>query len=135
MKTSSKDKADKEKNRIEGTYKIIASLIHQLAKEDLFSVEKFSCDNNEQTLFEEFKKNNAVYHHNCVSNNQQKLKRFLDKRKRDDDKQKEANMNKRSKRSNVKEPPPSILGELKCLFCGVTDDMSNLCAGGTQHAT
>ena len=82
VKTSSKEKGDKEKERIEETYKKIASLIHQLAKEDLFPVEKSSCDNNEQTLFEKFKKNNAVYHHNCVSNNQQKLKKFLNKRKR-----------------------------------------------------
>ena len=46
-----------------------------------------------------------------------------------------ANMNKRSKRSDVKEPQPDILGEFKCLFCGVTDDVSNISAGGTQHAT
>ena len=25
--------------------------------------------------------------------------------------------------------------ESMCLFCGVTNDVSNLCAGGTQHAT
>ena len=89
MKISSKENTDKEKERIEETYKKIASLIHQLTKEDLFSVENFSCDDNEQSLFEKFKKNNAVYHHNCISNNQQKLKRFLNKRKRDDDKQKD----------------------------------------------
>ena len=34
-------------------------LLHQLAKQDLFSVEKFSCDNNEQTIFKIFKTNSA----------------------------------------------------------------------------
>ena len=134
VKASSKEKADIEKRKIEETYKKIASVIHQLAKQDLFSVEKFSCDNNEQTILEIFKANNAVYHHNCISNNQQKWKRSLEKRKRDDDMKKEAKVNKRSKRSNIEETPPIILRE-KCLFCGAADDVSNLCAGGTQHAT
>ena len=98
-------------------------------------VEKFSCDNNEQTILEISKANNAVYHYNCFSNNQQKLKKYLEKRKRDDDKKKEAKANKRSKRSDIEETPPIVLGEYKCLFCGVADDVSNLCAGGTQHAT
>ena len=40
FKASSKEKADKERKKIEETYKKIASLIHQLAKEDLFSGEK-----------------------------------------------------------------------------------------------
>ena len=131
VKASSKEKADKKKKKIEEIYKNIASLIHQ----DLFSVGKFSCDNNEQTVLKIFKVNNAVYHHNCVSNNQQKLKRSFGKRKRDDDKKKEAKANKRSKRSDIEETPPIVLGEYKCLFCGVADDVSNLCAGGTQHAT
>ena len=59
-KSLSKEKTDKEKKKIEKTYKKIASLIHQLAKQDLFSMEKFSCDNNEQTILELFKANNAV---------------------------------------------------------------------------
>ena len=70
VKVSFKEKADKEKKKIEETYKKFTSLIHQLAKQDLFSVEKLSCDNNEQTILEIFKANNAVYDHNCVSNNQ-----------------------------------------------------------------
>ena len=70
-KSLSKEKTDKEKKKTEKTYKKIASLIHQLAKQDLFSMEKFSCDNNEQTILELFKANNAVYHHNYVSHNQQ----------------------------------------------------------------
>ena len=70
-KSLSKEKTDKEKKKIEKTYKKIASLIHQLAKQDLFSMEKLSCDNNEQTILELFKANNAVYHHNYVSHNQQ----------------------------------------------------------------
>ena len=28
-----------------------------------------------------------------------------------------------------------VLGEYKYLFCGVADDVSNFCAGGTQHGT
>ena len=91
---SSKEKADKEKKKIEETYKKIASLIHQLAKQDLFPVEKFSCDDNEQGILEIFKANNAVRHHNCVSNNKQKLKRSLERRNRDDDKKKEPKANK-----------------------------------------
>ena len=42
VKASSKQKADKEKKKIEEKCKKITSLIHQLAKQDLFSVEKFS---------------------------------------------------------------------------------------------
>ena len=98
-------------------------------------MKKFSCDNNEQTILETFKANNAVYHHNCASNNQQKLTRYFEKRKRDDDKRKETKTNKRSKRSDIEETQPIVLGVYKCLFCGVADDVSNLCAGGTQHAT
>ena len=98
-------------------------------------MEKFSCDNNEQAILEIFKANNAVYHHNCVPNNQEKLKRSLEKIKRDHDKKKEAEANKRSKRSDIEETPPIVLGEYKFLFCGVADDVSNFCAGGTQHAT
>ena len=79
VKVSFKEKADKEKKKTEETYKKFTSLIHQLAKQDLFPAEKFSCDNNEQTILEIFKANNAVYHHNCISNNQQKLKRSLRK--------------------------------------------------------
>ena len=81
VKASSKEKADKEKNKTEETYKKIASLIYQLAKQDMFSLKKLSFDNNEETILERFKANNAVYHHNCVSNNQHKLKRSLEKRK------------------------------------------------------
>ena len=77
VKASSKEKAEKEKKKIEETYKKIASLIHRLAKQVFFLMEKFSCDNNKQTKLKIFKANNAVYHHNSVSNNQQKLKRSL----------------------------------------------------------
>ena len=84
------EKTDNEKKKIEKSYKKIVSLIHQLAKQDLFSMEKFSCDNNEKTILHIFKVNNAVYHHNCVSNNQQKLNRSLEKRKRDNEKKKES---------------------------------------------
>ena len=132
---SCEEKADKEKKKPEETYKKIASLIHQLAIQDSFSVENFSCDNNEQTILEIVKANNAVYHHNCVSNNQQKLKRSLEKRKRDDDKRKEAKANKRSKRSDIEDTPLFVLGGYKCLFCEVANDVSNICSGGTQHAT
>ena len=135
VKASSKEKADKENKKIEETYQKIASLIHQLAKQDLFLVEKFSCDDNEQEILEIFKANNAVHHHNCVSNNKQKLKRSLEKRKRDDDKKKETKANKWSKRSDIEETPMIVLGEYKYLFCGVADDVSNFCAGGTQHGT
>ena len=38
VEASSKEKAYKEKKKIEETYKKIASLIHQLAKQDLFLV-------------------------------------------------------------------------------------------------
>ena len=41
----------------------------------------------------------------------QKLKKSLEKRKRDNDEKKEAKANKRSKRSDIKETPPIILGE------------------------
>ena len=81
VKASSKEKADKEKNKTEETYKKIAPLIYQLAKQDMFSLKKLSFDNNEETILERFKANNAVYHHNGVSNNQHKLKRSLEKRK------------------------------------------------------
>ena len=91
------EKTDKGKKKIEKTYKKIVSLIHQLAKQDLLSMEKFSCDNNEKTILHILKLNNAVYHQNCISNNQQELKRSLEKRKRDNDKKKEAKANKRSK--------------------------------------
>ena len=84
------EKTDNEKKKIEKSYKKIVSLIHQLAKQDLFSMEKFSCDNNEKTILHIFKVNNAVYHNNCVSNNQQKLNRSLEKRKRDNEKKKES---------------------------------------------
>ena len=99
VKSSSKEKTDKENKKVEETCQKIASLIHQLAKQNLFSMAKFSCDNNEQTVLEMFKVNKAVYHHNCVSNNQQKLKRSLEERKR-------GNMIRRKKLkriSNVKE--------------------------------
>ena len=76
VKASSKEKPDKEKRKIEETYKKIASLIHQLAKKDIFRW-KNDRDNNEQTILEIFKASNAVYHHNCVSSNQQNLKRSL----------------------------------------------------------
>ena len=109
VEASSKEKAYKEKKKIEETYKKIASLIHQLAKQDLFWW-KLSCDNNDQTILEIFKANNAVYHHNCIWNNQQKLKRSLEKRKRDDDKKKEAKANKWSKRRDIEEKAPIILG-------------------------
>ena len=71
VKASSKEKADKEKKEIEETYKKTVSLIHQLAKQDLFLVEKFSWHINEQTILEIFKADNAVYYHNCISNYQQ----------------------------------------------------------------
>ena len=73
-------------------------------------MEKFSCDNNEQTILEMLKMNKAIRHHNCISNNQQKLKRSLEKRKRGQDKRKEAKANKRCKRSNIEETPPIVLG-------------------------
>ena len=92
-------------------------------------------DNNEQTILEIFKASNAVYHHNCVSSNQQNLKSSVEKIKRDEDKKKVAKANKKSKRSDIEETPTIILGEYKCLFCGVANDVSNLFAGGTQHAT
>ena len=66
VRASSKEKVYKEKKKIKEIYKKPASLIHQLAKQDLFLVEKFSCDNNEQTTLEIFKVNNAVYHHNYI---------------------------------------------------------------------
>ena len=111
VKASSKQKADKEKKKIEEKCKKITSLIHQLAKQDLFSVEKFSCDKNKQTILKIFKVINAVYDHNCAWNNQENLKRSLEKRKRDDDKKKEAKANKRSKRSDIQETPSIFLGE------------------------
>ena len=135
VKSSSKGKTDKENKKTEETYQEIASFIHQLAKQNLFLMEKFSCDNNEQTILKMIKVNKAVYHHNCVSNNQQKLTRSSEKRNRGNDKKKEAKANKRCKRSDIEETPPIVLGEYECLFCGVADDVSNLCAGGTQHAT
>ena len=134
VKASSKEKADKEKKKIEETYKKIASLIHQLAKKDMFRWKNYR-DNNEQTVLEIFKASNAVYHHNCVSSNQQNLKSSVEKIKRDEDKKKVAKANKKSKRSDIEETPTIILGEYKCLFCGVANDVSNLFAGGTQHAT
>ena len=127
VKASSKEKADKEKKKIKESYKKIASLIHQLAKEDLFLVERFSCDNNAQTILEIFKANNAAYHHNCVSNNQQNLKRSLEKRKRDDYRKTEVKANKWSKRGDIKETPLIVLGEYKCLFCEVANNVSNFC--------
>ena len=93
-------------------------------------MEKFFCDNNEQTVLKILKANKVVYHHN-----QQKLNRSLDKRQRDDDTQKEAKVNKRCKRTDIEETPPIVLGEYKCFFCRVAKDVSNLRAGGTQHAT
>ena len=66
VKASTKEKAYKEKKKFKEIYKKPASLIHQLAKQDLFLVEKLSCDNNEQATLEIFKVNNAVYHHNCI---------------------------------------------------------------------
>ena len=107
VKSSSKGKTDKENKKTEETYQEIASFIHQLAKQNLFLMEKFSCDNNEQTIL---KMNKAVCHHNCISNNQQKLKRSLEKRKRDQDKRKEAKANRRCKRSDIEETPPIVLG-------------------------
>ena len=131
VKSSSKEKTDKENKKIEETYQKIASLIHQIAKQNLFSMEKFSCDNNDQTILKMFKVSKAIYHHNCVSNNQQKLKRSLEKRKRGNDKKKEAKANKRCKRSDIEETPPIVLGEYK----RSVEYVSNLCADGTQHAT
>ena len=63
VNASCEEKADKEKKKTEETYKKIASPIHQLAIQDLFSMKIFSCDNNEQTILERVKTNNAVYHH------------------------------------------------------------------------
>ena len=65
-------------------------------------MEKFFCDNNEQTVLKILKANKVVYHHYCVSNNQQKLNRYLEKRQRDDDTQKEAKVNKRCKRTDMR---------------------------------
>ena len=101
----------------------------------MFSMEKLSCDNNEETILKRFKANNAVYRYNCISNNQHKLKRSLEKRKIDYDKQKVAKANKGSKRSDIEEAPPIILADYRYLFCGVSNDVSKLCAGGTQHET
>ena len=101
----------------------------------MFSMEKLSCDNNEETILKRFKANNAVYRYNCISNNQPKLKRSLEKRKIDYDKQKVAKANKGSKRSDIEEAPPIILADYRYLFCGVSNDVSKLCAGGTQHET
>ena len=98
-------------------------------------MEKLSCDNNEETILKRFKANNAVYRYNCISNNQHKLKRSLEKRKIDYDKQKVAKANKGSKRSDIEEAPPIILADYRYLFCGVSNDVSKLCAGGTQHET
>ena len=42
VKASSKEKAYKEKKKFKEIYKKPASLIHQLAKQDLFLVEKLS---------------------------------------------------------------------------------------------
>ena len=135
VKSSSKEKTDKGNKKIKETYQKTASLIHQLAEQNLFSMKKFSYDNNEQTILEMFKVNKAVYHHNCVSSNQQKLKGSLEKRKRGNDKKKEPKANRQCKRSDTKDRPLIFLGEYKCLFCRVADDVSNLCPGGTQHAT
>ena len=63
------------------------------------------------------------------------MKRSLEKRKGGNEKKKEAKTNKPCKRSDVEETLPIALGEDKCLLCGVADDVSNLCAGGTRHAT
>ena len=98
-------------------------------------IEKFSCDNNEQTVLEMLKANKVVYHHNCVSNNQQKLNGSLEKRQRDDDTQNEAKANKRCERSDIEETPPIVLGEYECFFCRVAEDVINLRVGGTQDAT
>jgi len=81
-----------------------------------------------KTFLAKLKEKHAVYHHNCVSNFRQKVKRKLNKK----DTEKSSSSNKRTKRSDSQ----SInLGELKCLFCMKEDIPSNLCAGGTQHAT
>ena len=123
VKVSSKEKTVKEKKKIEENYKKIASLIHQLG--DLFSVVKFSCD----IMSRQFSKYSKWAIQLTITVASQTISR-----KRDDDKNKEAKVNKRSKRSGIEETPPIFLGEYKCLFCGVADDVSNLCAGGTQHA-
>ena len=49
--------------------------------------------------------------------------------------QKEPKANKRCKESNIGETPTIVLGEYKCFFCRVADDVSNLCAVWIQHAT
>ena len=46
-----------------------------------------------------------------------------------------AKANKRFKRSNIEETLPIVLQEYQCLFCGVANDVSNLCADETEHAT
>ena len=68
-----------------------------------------------------------MYHHNCVSNIHRKLTRALEK----EAKAKQIPC-KRSRRS---EEQPIVLGENKCLFCLQIDELKNLCAGGTKHAS
>ena len=48
-------KKQTEKKKIIETYEKIASLIHELAKQDFFLVEKLSYDNNEQKILKIFK--------------------------------------------------------------------------------
>ena len=116
------------------TYKKLSKTIQQLTELDSFSLEHFGCENNEASILAKLKAKRAVYHHNCVSNFNKKLKRALEKREKESSKQLEAIPipNKRSRRS---EEQPISLGVNKCLFCMKIDDLTNLCAGGTQHAT
>ena len=60
---------------------------------------------------------------------------LLWKERGNDDKKKEAKANKRSKRSDVEEAPPIVLGKYKCYFSWVANNVTNFCPGGTQPAT
>ena len=76
-------------------------------------------------------KDKARYHHKCKSRyNTQKIDRILDKRKKQNPA--EGPSEKRTTRSSYDK---NEFGSLFCAICGKQDDMDNLHAAGTFHAT
>ena len=105
---SSKEKSDKEKKKMKKlTRKLYHSSINLLNK--IYFRWKSSLVIIMNRKYLEY--SNWTMQSTVTLHLNQKLKKSLEKRKRDNDEKKEAKANKRSKRSDIKETPPIILGE------------------------
>ena len=72
---------DRSTASTENSYSKISKIIAALSELDLFSVERFDCEQNGSSILERLNEQQAVYHHNCVPNSNHTLTTVQEKRK------------------------------------------------------